>query len=336
MKTIHILYLAVFGLFIGGCSSQKSRKESFSVSTNRETPANLNVLKNHIKTIIKDKKATVGVAVILNGKDTLAINNTEKYPMMSVYKFHQALAVCDYLEKKNIPLTTLLHLDKKFFKPDTYSPLRDKYPQGDLDLSLGELLTYTLQLSDNIACDILFDYIGGVNVVDEYIHSLGIKEVSITTTEDEMHQDMEDCYENWSTPLAAACLLEIFTTNDSLRNEYTDFVKRTMIECQTGKDRLVAPLSENGIIIGHKTGTSDKNSRGEYIGTNDIGFVTLPDGTRYTIAVFVKNSQEEMDANAKIIADISAAVYQFVCQKLPAPSSEKKLSLTNKTGNNEN
>ena len=55
-------------------------------------------------------------------------------------------------------------------------------------------LAYTMQLSDNVACDILFDYIGGVNVVDEYIHSLGINDVSITTTEDEMHQDMDDCY----------------------------------------------------------------------------------------------------------------------------------------------
>lgn len=53
-----------------------------------------------------------------------------------------------------------------------------------------------MQSSDNVACDILFDYIGGVNVVDEYIHSLGINDVSITATEDEMHQDMDDCYKN--------------------------------------------------------------------------------------------------------------------------------------------
>lgn len=32
--------------------------------------------------------------------------------MMSVYKFHQALAVCDYLQKRHIPLSTSLYLDK--------------------------------------------------------------------------------------------------------------------------------------------------------------------------------------------------------------------------------
>lgn len=271
----------------------------------------LKTLKTEIRHIIKDKKATIGVALILDGEDTLAINNAEKYPMMSVYKFHQALAVCDYLQKRHIPLSTSLYLDKKYFKPDTYSPLRDKYPQGNLELPISELLVYTMQSSDNVACDILFDYIGGVNVVDEYIHSLGINDVSITATEDEMHQDMDDCYKNWTTPMEAANLLELFMTQDFMRNEYTDFLKHIMIECGTGKDRLPAPLPESEVKIGHKTGTSDKNDRGEYIGINDIGFVILPDGSRYVVAVFVKDSKENMETNAKIISDISAAVYRY-------------------------
>ena len=188
MKIIYPLSFAFFCLFMGGYSLQKFRKESSLVLTSQALPTKLNILKNNIEAIIKNKKATVGVAIIIDGKDTLTLNNAEKYPMMSVYKFHQALAVCDYLKRKNLPLTTLLYLDKKFFIPNTYSPLRDKYPLGNLELPLSKLLTYTLQLSDNIACDILFDYIGGVNIVHEYIHSLGIKEVSIATTENEMHQ----------------------------------------------------------------------------------------------------------------------------------------------------
>ena len=44
---------------------------------------------------------------------------------------------------------------------------------------------------------------------------------------------------------------------------------------------------------------------------NDIGFVILPDGSRYVVAVFVKDSKENMETNAKIISDISAAVYRY-------------------------
>lgn len=119
-------------------------------------------LEKQLKEVIAGKKAEIGIAVIINGKDTLTLNNEVRYPMMSVFKFHQALWVAHYLEQNKLPLTTPIHIRKSDLKPNTYSPLRDKYPQGDIDLSIGELLTYTLQLSDNNACDILFDHTGGV------------------------------------------------------------------------------------------------------------------------------------------------------------------------------
>ena len=50
-------------------------------------------LKSQLQRIITSYKARVGIAVIIDGKDTLTINNEERYPMMSVYKFHQSLAV---------------------------------------------------------------------------------------------------------------------------------------------------------------------------------------------------------------------------------------------------
>lgn len=81
--------------------------------------------------------------------------------MMSVFKFHQALAVADFLDRNGLPLSTPLPIWESDLLPDTYSPLRDAYPQGGIEMSIGELLVYTLQLSDNNACDLLFRYIGG-------------------------------------------------------------------------------------------------------------------------------------------------------------------------------
>ena len=46
------------------------------------------VLRNKIQKIIEGKDATVGVALIVDGKDTLTINNNFRYPTQSVYKFH--------------------------------------------------------------------------------------------------------------------------------------------------------------------------------------------------------------------------------------------------------
>lgn len=269
-------------------------------------------LEKQLKEVIAGKKAEVGIAVILNGRDTLVLNNDVRYPMMSVFKFHQALSVAHYLEQKGLPLTTPIHIRKSDLKPNTYSPLRDKYPEGDIDLPVGELLTYTVQLSDNNACDILFDYTGGTKKTDRYIRSLGIDHFAISHTEDDMHRDLQACYQNWTSPLDAARLVELFITRPLVADVYQEFIKRAMITCETGKDRLSKPLLHTQAVIGHKTGTGDRNAKGQLIGINDIGFVRLPDGQRYTIAVFVKDSEESAPATEQIIADLSKVVYEYV------------------------
>ena len=84
------------------------------------------------------------------------------------------------------------------------------------------------------------------------------------------------------------------------------------MECNTGRDRLSAPLQGTEAVIGHKTGSGDVNAEGLLIATNDIGFVYLPDGRRYVVAVFVKDSAADDRSNAQLIARISEAVYRYV------------------------
>ena len=102
-------------------------------------------LETQLKEAIKDKKAEIGIAVIIDEKDTVTVNNDIHYPLMSVFKFHQALALANYMAKRNQSLDTLLRIEKSDLKPDTYSPLRDKYPQGGIEMSIADLLRYTLQ-----------------------------------------------------------------------------------------------------------------------------------------------------------------------------------------------
>ena len=205
-------------------------------------------LETQLKEAIKGKKAEIGIAVIIDGKDTITVNNDIPYPLMSVFKFHQALALADYMGKQKQSLETRLPIKKSDLKPDTYSPLRDKYPQGGIEMSIADLLRYTLQQSDNNACDILFNYQGGPDAVNKYIHSLGIRECAIVGTETTMHEDLNLCYENWTTPLAAAKLVEIFRKKPLFPKVYKNFIFQTMVECQTGQDRLVAPLLDKKVM----------------------------------------------------------------------------------------
>lgn len=268
-------------------------------------------LQERLQDIIKDKKAEIGIAVILNGRDTVTVNNDGRYPLMSVFKFHQALAVADYFDRNGQPLDTELFISKEDLVPDTYSPLRDEFPAGNISLPVSRLLEYTLQLSDNNTCDILFKHTGGPAATDRYIRSLGLQNFAITATEQQMHDDPQACYENWSTPLEAAALLELLVTERILTPALREMIRQNLINCKTGADRLPKPLSGTGAVIGHKTGTSDRDPQGRFPGTNDIGFVVLPNESRYTIAVFIKDSAEDAETNARIIADISEVIYRY-------------------------
>lgn len=266
-------------------------------------------LELQLREYLSTRRAQVGVALIVDGRDTLAVNNHVCYPMMSVFKFHQALAVADYLQRNRLPLTTMIFVRKEDLPSGTYSPLRDKYPEGNVDLSVADLLTYTLQLSDNNACDILFDRTASIGQTETYIRSLGLRDCSIGATEADMHRDQRLCYRNCTSPLDAARLLDLFLTRPLLSEPYHSFVKETMLTCRTGQDRIVKPLLGKELLVGHKTGTGDRDASGRLTGINDIGFVLFPDGRRYTLAVFVTGSEEGMAETAGIIAAISEMVY---------------------------
>lgn len=279
----------------------------------RDFSGSVSSLESILRGIADAADARVGVALIMEGKDTLTIGNDSRYPLMSVMKLHQAVATARLLELGGQTLDKKIQISAEMLLPDTWSPLRDKYPEGGISMSVRDLLRYTLQQSDNNACDILFGQFGRPSGTDSLLRSMGIKDFVICATEDEMHKDLGKCHDNWSTPLSAALLMDNLAAGTlGISEENSAFIRQTLTECRTGLNRLPLPLKGTGALIGHKTGTSDQGKDGRWIGINDVGFILLPDGKRYTLAVFVADSALSMEETEKIIADMSAAVYGWI------------------------
>ena len=280
-----------------------------SVKGNNIYPADLSIEKN-LTEFVKNKDARIGIAVISQDGDTISINGNESFPMLSVYKFPQALAIADFCIKNNISFYDTINIEKSQIHPDTYSPLREKYGIEDLRLPISELLEYSIQQSDNNACDILFNHIDGVEVSNTYISELGFPEIHILSTEDEMHKDLNLCYENSSTPLEMCRLISYFIKELRHSNPEYKYISNLMETCQTGLDRLSKGL-KNGELLGHKTGTGDINSNGKIIAINDVGYVQLSNGQKYCIAVFISDSNYDMEASSHLIGEISNMVANF-------------------------
>lgn len=204
-------------------------------------------LRRELEKAVEGVDARVGIAVLSPSGESAAVNGGEDFPMMSVFKLHQALAVCDRLHGSGRSLNETVDIKAEDMAIETYSPLKDRYPNGGISLSVAELTEYTLKKSDNIACDILFDRIVSPEENDAFIREkAGIDGMKIRYNEAEMQADPMRAYENSTTPTAAVRLLERLWKNEILPEEQTAFIKKLMIECETGAAKLPAPAVRNG------------------------------------------------------------------------------------------
>lgn len=275
------------------------------------TFAQQSVLEQKINSIIKDKNATVGISV-LGFEDGFKYykNADKKLPMQSVFKFHIAATVLDYVDKGKLYLDQKVLLDKTNLLENTWSPLRDKYPNGGVEIPLSEVLEYTVAKSDNNGCDIMLKLLGGTQPVQKFMDSKGVKGFQIKYNEAEMHKDWNNQYKNYSTAASATDVLKKFYDGKLLSKKYTDYLMKVLWSTSTGKNKLIAQLPEN-TLVARKTGASGKNNAGLTGAENEIGIITLPNGKHYAIAVFVSNSTETDVVNCKMISDISKSVWDY-------------------------
>ena len=263
-----------------------------------------------LNTIASSYQATIGVAVQhIEKGDTLTFNNSMHYPMQSVYKFPLALTVLKRVDEKQLSLDQKIHVTKADLHPNTWSPLRDKYPAGEVDVTIRELLQYTVSTSDNNACDILFNLMGGTQPVHDIIQQWGVSDIAIVATEHEMTKAWDVQYTNWCTPSAMNQLLIDLYRKKYLSPSSTEVLMQMLINASTGSKRIKGNLSSD-IVVAHKTGTSDTNAEGVQAACNDVGIITLRDGKKHiALSVFVKDSKEQGTTNEKIIAEVARAVY---------------------------
>ena len=268
-------------------------------------------LKKEINQITKDKKATVAVSVLdFETNKSYDINGDKALPMLSVFKFHIALAVLAQVDEGKLNLDQKIFIKKADLLENTWSPILKKYPEGNIEMPLSELLKYTVAQSDNNGCDILLRMLGGTENVQKYFDDLKVKDFTIIADEAKMHQGFEFMYWNTTTTNSANRLLKDFFDGKIVSKKSTDFLLKTMYETNTGTTKIIAQLPA-GTPVAHKTGSSGKDKTGLTVAENDIGIITLPNGKHYAISAFVSDSMESEETNTKMIADISKLVFDY-------------------------
>lgn len=293
MQKISLLYLCLI-LSLGACS---------------HTPT---TLQEQIQKYVDEAPAEIGVAVIIPRSDTIVVNDG-RYQMNSVMKLFQALPTVEKLSANRIMWDSLVEIPRNTLAADTWSPMLKEHTGDTLHTTYGKLLEYALGESDNNACDWLFTNVVSVDSVEGYWKNKGFTDFQIKWNEAQMHDDPSRSNDNWTSPLTAAIAVQrTFDYSMASSDFNTSQISGILMHCQTGLNRIPAPLSGADAIVAHKTGTGFSDEAGNPMGVNDVAFVILPDGKSYALAVFVKSTQKDMDETENMIADISKIVYEYV------------------------
>jgi beta-lactamase class A len=248
-------------------------------------------------------------AMLLETAETVAVHGDERFPMQSVYKLPIAMAVLREVDDRRLELERKIRVEKSEMAPaGLHSPIRDKYPTG-VELSVRELLRFTVSESDGTASDVLLRLAGGPDQVTAYLRGLSVEGITVATSESEMARDEMVQYRNWATPTATLALLKAVHEGRGLSASSRELLLRLMTETGTGPRRIKGMLPA-GTVVAHKTGTS-WTKEGLTRATNDVGIIQLPDGRHLAIAAFVSDSRADEETRERVIARISRAAWDY-------------------------
>lgn len=227
-------------------------------------------------------------------------------PMQSTFKFPLALAVLHQVELGKLQIDQPV----RFLKSDrsaTFSPLQDEFPEADVDVPLRKIIKLTVETSDNTAADIQLRLIGGPAALQQYLDSLGLSAIHQQDSEHTLHGDQKLQYRDYAEPAAMVALLRLFADHSPLNPQHTALLNGWMLDATSGPKRMKGLLPAN-TPVAHKTGSSGVEW-GMIPATNDVGLVTLPNGRRLALAVFVTDAHADQDTCEHVIAAIAKAVY---------------------------
>ncbi len=171
------------------------------------------------------------------------------------------------------------------------------------EMILGRPATKVLELmlvrSDNYAADQVLATLGGPVAVQQWLSSQKITGIRIDRTIAQLlreHGHLADS-RDVATPIAMVTLLHKLDNGAVLTAQSRTFLFELMSRCATGTRRIRALLPA-GTQVEDKTGTLDGI-------TNDVGFITMPDGHRVAVAVFARGGRDRQP----VIAEVSRAIY---------------------------
>jgi beta-lactamase class A len=227
--------------------------------------------------LVTSKTSDVGIAAIdLNTGEYVSVKGDRHYPMASTVKVAVAATYLSYVERGDRSLD------------DTIS-----------GVSAASLMKRMLVHSDNHATDLLIRNLGGPQTIQKWLDFHNVDGIRIDRNIADLLRSKRDLYDvrDSATPMAFATFLKRLDSGYLISDKSKHYLLNLMAQCMTGRNRMKYLLPD-GTLVQHKTGTLDGL-------TDDVGFITLPNGHRIAVAIFARGGANRPTA----IAEAAKTIY---------------------------
>jgi beta-lactamase class A len=284
----------------------------------------------------------IGVAAQeIGSEESITVNGDETFVMASTYKVAVAVTALRQVDQGKLKLTDLIDCPVEKMVPGP-NPLVMNFLHPGIKLSVANLIEPMIVESDNSATDYLLEAVGGPAAVTKMLRDIGItdfrvdrsvseilrdfygledrayvpfttvayaKDPTLITRQSDRNLNYEKDPRDQTTPKAMLQLLLAIDNGKALSESSREFLLGVMSRNRTGGSRIRALLPK-GTPVADKTGTLGGVA-------NDVGYVTLPDGRRFAIAVFTKSSTTPDADRSRAVAEVSRTLYDFYYLKAP-------------------
>jgi beta-lactamase class A len=289
-------------------------------------------LPGQVEAITSKLVGRTGFAATLLGGDNpvVALNGDEAFPMASAYKVAIAARVLSLVDKGETSLERMVDVPFASYVPGPV--IANSFVHPGVSLSVANLIEVMIVNSDNTATDSLMAVAGGAPAVTAWLREVGIADMRVDRTTAEIAHDaygftpgndpandaeddnvpdpndpaipsLEADPRDHATPDAMLKLLVLLDAGAVLSPASTEFLLDVMARTVTGPNRIKGLLPRD-TPVAHKTGTVGGVA-------NDVGYVTLPDGRRFAVAIFTRGSTTPPPDRDRAVAETARTLYDF-------------------------
>ncbi|EFV13026.2 class A beta-lactamase [Segniliparus rugosus] len=294
---------ALCGLFalsvLSACGGPKDGRGGRTSSPESADLAAAAAFADAVTALERGHEAEVGVFVLDTGSGkTLEHRADQRFMMCSTFKALLAGAVLRKAQDEPGLLDRSIPVPAEAAAGAGYAPFGNS--RLGKSATLAELCEASIQISDNIAANLLIDFLGGPPAVTSFFRSLDDTVTRLDRHEEAMSDGEAKDLLDTTTPRAIAKTLHKLALGEALAKPQRQQLVDWMLGSVTGTECIRAGLPSEWKVA-DKTGTGARGER------HDIAIV-WPTGGKAPLAVAILTRvQNKAERNDQLLADVASA-----------------------------